>query len=893
MQKIVSFYRKVFEQDISKYKQTHLYSSSIKKRYFIPKVEELTTTDYPIIPIPEATALSFVKDMELNNNQLQLKYYTLARLTKFSAFNTYDVKRVYPLFEYNAKIINKNDEYYIELDLLSRNSLTHNLDSKSKSLIDFNRLFKNPFINFDFVSELATYLEKNEDINSEELRLFPTLWSEKKIKRKLNKLSNGENVFIPCSSLCLVEKQKYSFSTLEELKKIEKNDSFSITLNTVFERNKKNTQEKTGVLCEELNNWQKIAIENSNSKVLSVISGPPGTGKSFTIANIAVEKISKQQSVIITAKNEEALEVIAEKINNQLQINNITVLPSKDNNLNELKNDLKFILGRSYEKKFFSKVYIENDLKQINLNNKQVQLATKELENTFELEKTILKTINTNSFTKQTSEEFKKRIIKARGLKTLPLWLKLQEYYQKSKDKREFAIGTIERLAIYSKEQKINSEREHLKNYLKFLRARDLNRKNELLKVLNYQTILGTYPIWLVKTSDIARVFPLQKEMFDCLIIDEASQCDTPSIIPLLERSKKCIVVGDLNQLGHISFVSKDVENKLKNNIPTYDKHLCKHRDYSFLKLVYDNIDPQNIAYLSEHFRSKHSIIQFSNIEFYNDQLQILTKRPINDSNDVEFIKCKGQENKSSNQEEINLIIQQIEQIIENDKKTPSLTNTSIGVLSPFRNQVDKLFSAIKESFTINQIKTHKILVGTAFSFQGNERDIMMLSFVVDDDSHTGSLNYINRKDVFNVSVTRARNKQLVFHSFNPDKLKSESVLGHYFSFYKKYKKEYFVETENDDYSSEIENFISDFGYDTWQNFEVSGVKIDVLAQKNNQYIAIDLIGFPGKIGDFYPLERYKMLERGNIRLFPLPYAYWLYDKSLCLKAIEQLCTSK
>ena len=65
---------------------------------------------------------------------------------------------------------------------------------------------------------------------------------------------------------------------------------------------------------------------------------------------------------------------------------------------------------------------------------------------------------------------------------------------------------------------------------------------------------------------------------------------------------------------------------------------------------------------------------------------------------------------------------------------------------------------------------------------------------------------------------------------------------------------------------------------------------IDVLAYKNGKYIAIDLVGFPGSIGEFYPIERYKMLERGGIKLFPLPYTYWLHDKAFCLSAIEELC---
>jgi hypothetical protein len=181
-------------------------------------------------------------------------------------------------------------------------------------------------------------------------------------------------------------------------------------------------------------------------------------------------------------------------------------------------------------------------------------------------------------------------------------------------------------------------------------------------------------------------------------------------------------------------------------------------------------------------------------------------------------------------------------------------------------------------------------MVGTAFSFQGNERDMMLLSLVADDKSPAGSYNYINRKDVFNVSVTRARNKQLVYYSFDPKQLNFESTLDQFFDFYDKYQNHKIEAFDKNEFCSEIEDYISQFGYQTWQQFTVSGVNVDVLAQKNDNFIAIDLVGFPGEVGDFYALERYKMLERGNIKLFPLPYAYWLYDKAFCLKAIEKIC---
>ena len=172
-------------------------------------------------------------------------------------------------------------------------------------------------------------------------------------------------------------------------------------------------------------------------------------------------------------------------------------------------------------------------------------------------------------------------------------------------------------------------------------------------------------------------------------------------------------------------------------------------------------------------------------------------------------------------------------------------------------------------------------MVGTAFSFQGNERDTMMLSFVLDDDSPAGSYNYINRRDVFNVSITRARSKQLVFYSFSTKHLTYDGILSSFFDFYKTYSAESKHAFEKNEFCEEIESYISKFGFRTWQQFEISGVSIDILASKNDQYIGIDLVGFPGDIGDFYDLERYKMLERGQIKLFPLPYAYWLYDRGI------------
>ena len=46
---------------------------------------------------------------------------------------------------------------------------------------------------------------------------------------------------------------------------------------------------------------------------------------------------------------------------------------------------------------------------------------------------------------------------------------------------------------------------------------------------------------------------PLQTAFFDMLVVDEASQCDIASVLPLLDRARNVVVIGDPMQLRHIS----------------------------------------------------------------------------------------------------------------------------------------------------------------------------------------------------------------------------------------------------------------------------------------------------------------------------------------------------
>src|SRR5262249_12420768 len=132
------------------------------------------------------------------------------------------------------------------------------------------------------------------------------------------------------------------------------------------------------------------------------------------------------------------------------------------------------------------------------------------------------------------------------------------------------------------------------------------------------------------------------------------------------------------------------------------------------------------------------------------------------------------------NPEEARLVVQDVVSQVEREKPVgPDLTH-SIGILSPFRSQVECISKELSIALPPDAFTKHSILIGTAHTFQGEERDMMFLSLALDSDSPAASLRFLEKRDVFNVSITRARIAQQVYISFNPSRLGRESLLGTY-----------------------------------------------------------------------------------------------------------------
>ncbi|MDD6622779.1 MAG: AAA domain-containing protein [Bacteroidales bacterium] len=279
-----------------------------------------------------------------------------------------------------------------------------------------------------------------------------------------------------------------------------------------------------------------------------------------------------------------------------------------------------------------------------------------------------------------------------------------------------------------------------------------------------------------VTSLSVKTGFPLVDNLFDILIIDEASQCDIASAIPLILRAKQVVIIGDPKQLKHITSVRIDEENTIREHIGLSSRPYLKYVEQSlwdyaadYLALAKQNSSPIT---LENHYRCHHEIISYSNHQFYSTFLDKPLKVMTDESNmtlpqqGIIMINVHGK------QESDNVNVNKIEgnRAVAIAKELYSLKEEiSIGIVTPFRDQADYIKSQLDDYIKEN------VEVNTAHGFQGDEKDVIIYSLVVTNNSPASKVNWIdyNVPNLVNVAVTRAR--QTLYIVGNADYIKTVS----------------------------------------------------------------------------------------------------------------------
>lgn len=436
-------------------------------------------------------------------------------------------------------------------------------------------------------------------------------------------------------------------------------------------------------------------------------------------------------------------------------------------------------------------------------------------------------------------------------------------------------------------------KRQRLFVHSKSLVERKKNLQSRVLETEDFKPLLEAFPCWCVTTYAVSGSLPMKPGLFDVVIIDEASQCDIASCFPILFRAKKAVVVGDDKQLPHLSFLEKAKEQSFMSQYGISDKYqlMWRFRTNSMFDLA--NYYSMHPVLLDEHFRSLPPIINYSNKEFYGNRIKVM-KRNDTSSKALEAIVVpdgKVDFDATRNLPEIEALVKKLHEIVVEDERKNPENPVSIGIISPFRAQVEQLKISVSKVLSEHMMEKHQIEIGTAHTFQGDERDIMLISWAYANNSFPQSLVFLQKPNLFNVAITRARYKTINFISKNPREL-PEGILRSYFGFIEEYENRFSLINSDEfdeniyknSFEKEVANAFRDAGHKVICGSEIAGMSVDLLVDDK---FVVECDGvedkIPAKISD---MKKQSILERTGLKVNRISYREWQYSAKACLDRI-------
>ena len=758
------------------------------------------------------------------------------------------------------------------------------------------------------VSELQRILvEQLPDIDVGPMESYPKLLSDRRLRGFSKEWEEKESGLALASGavLFLGEKSTEMRGVLNDLEELASQpETLSAPLRSLFDLPGKNLGRTAkdslgGHLPAILSPAQEAILQSSKHHPLTLAVGPPGTGKSFTIASLAIEAMSRGESVLIVSKMDHAVDVVADKIEQGLDLEGVCVRAGRKSYLAQLKKFIENLLCGLYSWTSVSRKEVVRDARELRKIRERVVHLEHCLEKRCETaERTgeILSRPDPGWLTRWRQKRIRKHAAKDR----LSLWIGIQ--MGSFLDERvSRTVSHLKMVRSYYLRSALDHYRPTFQAFSKGIRARTTHKKEEYFRGVDWTGLLSALPVWLSKVSDLHRVLPMQSELFDLVIVDEASQCDIASALPALARGKRAVITGDPKQLRHISFLplSRQRDFAAQEGLSPEDAERFHFRRVSLVDLLSDRIESQEqVHFLNEHFRSRPEIIAFSNEAFYDQRLAIMTGHREIDRHGGLALRRYALDG-ARNEQGVNAceLEEVLGQVLELSEQKPPL---SIGILSPFRAQVEAFQKRIENHpKAMALMEENELLVGTAHSFQGEERDVMFLSLALDDESPSASYRFLEREDVFNVAITRARLENRIFTSFQSLR-RGDGLLWRYLSRVAALSDASADSREGPNrvesgsrpswISSPVEGLIDALeneGIEVALDFEIGGYRVDLLCSFEKRSLGIDVIGFPGAQSEALTFDRHLALRRAGIVLLPIGLAEWEMQREAILGEIR------
>ncbi|MFM2326937.1 MAG: hypothetical protein RIR31_1139, partial [Bacteroidota bacterium] len=393
---------------------------------------------------------------------------------------------------------------------------------------------------------------------------------------------------------------------------------------------------------------QAVAAITQNEQI-TIVHGPPGTGKTTTLVEAIVQLIKAGEKILVSAPSNTAVDNIAKGL---------------------IAQNLK-ILRVGNTSKVDETIFQHTPEGRLN-NSKQLK-EIKQL--------------------KIRAEEFRKMALKY---------------------KRSFGKAEREQRNLLFKEVKnIRTEIKKLQAY------------NEEKLYTEADVILGT-PVGLYDAK-------INQLTFHTLVIDEAGQCIEPLAWCIFPLAQKYVLAGDHFQLPPTVLSNEAARMGLNKSI---------------LEISIATVE--NVFLLNMQYRMREAIAGFSGNYFYNGLLLTAAKLT-NNATHITFIDTAGSSyNEKHGSDGSSLQNEGELQIAQKLIETEGLNPLHTAFISPYAGQV----AAAKE------ILPKQMRISTIDSFQGQEKEIIILSLVRSNDD--GDIGFLKDYRRMNVAITRAQEQLFV-----------------------------------------------------------------------------------------------------------------------------------
>jgi very-short-patch-repair endonuclease len=282
------------------------------------------------------------------------------------------------------------------------------------------------------------------------------------------------------------------------------------------------------------------------------------------------------------------------------------------------------------------------------------------------------------------------------------------------------------------------------------------------------RAVLQHRPLWLASVLGTPKRIPLDDGLFDLVIFDEASQCDIASALPLFARAKRAVVVGDDRQLSFIPQLGQAQDRNLMKaqGLPTAGMgRFAQSRQslFDFAKRV-PGVEP---VLLRHQYRSAGPIVDYISETFYGGQLTTshdpaTIRPPQGQKPGIAWTHVPAPalaQQGNVNPAEAEAIATHIRMLLVDQDY-----GGSIGVIAPFRPQVQVIETAVKGRVPSQKLERAEFRVATVDGFQGQERDLILFSPCLSASSAFSAVTFL-QKDLrrLNVAISRARAVAHVF----------------------------------------------------------------------------------------------------------------------------------